>query len=380
MGYTGEKASLNQYSLIKNYLMDSGAVEQMKSVYDITERFYKDIENQDSGKAEVVETDCSLIKPFDVMAVDAGMARFFKDSPYEVVVLKIAGGANEVVQKKHVEIMKAEFTHVFTGLIKNPRVFAAITNRNERDGAASLTVQEVDRLFQNGLFSDLNKLFNSLFEGDFIREVQEWLGKSKKLPEIDNLTRELAEWYYLLRASLKIDNNLLIVKDGSLITNQFGSGQALAKRLDSFFRGEVSSLSPIMVGVVKESRFIKDEGHIVAKTIRTFSKLLPGNQFFRIPNALEVLLDSTTEENKAVDRLFLSIASGKNVYEVQFPRALTKDPKLFLRARVTLLSQITSLYGGSIVANSLAHKAASLSEAEARSLEKELRFLAGLKK
>lgn len=380
MGYKGEKASLNQYSLIKDYLMSSGAVDQIKQVYSLTEDFFKKIERNKIDGVQVVDTKTENVEPFKVVAFDAGMARFFKDSPYEVVVLKIAGGCEESTKKEYLELVSPEFSHVFSGLVKNPRVFSEITHRNDRDGAAVLGAQEISRLFDEGLFKKFNSLMNSLFEGDFKKEVETWLSKSKKLPEIDNLSREFAEWYFILRAALKKDGDVMIIKDGSLITNQFGSGQALADRLAKVFSGNSDALSNLIVGVVKESRFIKDEGHIVSKTIRDFSKNLKGNKFFRIPAELEAVLDQTAEENKTVDRLFLSVSSGKNVYEVQFPRSLTKNPEIFEKARATLLSQITSLYGGSIAANSLAHKAASLSEAESSSLEKELRKTIGIRK
>jgi hypothetical protein len=380
MGFKGERASLNQYSLIKDYLIESGAVAQVKRVYELTENFYRSVERDQPAMAEIVETNIKKIKVLPVIAFDAGMARFFKDSPYEVVVLKVAGGAAESVRANYKNLLEPTFTHVFTGLVKNPRVFAEMTKSSDTRGAAILGAQEMSRLFDGPIFFELNELMNELFTGDFRSEIEGWLGKSKKLPEIDNLARELAEWFFVLRAAKQTSDDVLIVKDGSLITNQFGSGQALATRLDSFFKGEVASLGKFVVGVVKESRFIKDEGHVVSKTIRDFSKLVPGNQFFRIPYGLEVLLDATTIEDKAVERLFLSVASGKNVFEIQFPKSLTSDPEAFERARATVISQVTSLYGGSVAANSLAHRAASLSEAEARSLEKEIRFTTKIKK
>lgn len=379
MGYNGEKAALNQYTQLKEYLLESGAIDQIKKVFGITENFRKSVQKEKTQIGEKVDTQPG-IKPFSVLAFDAGLARFFKDSPYEVVVLKIAGGGSNEVINKYSELTKPSYLHVFTGLAKNPRVFSAITKKEDRIGSSGLAAQEVSRIFERGVLASFNELLNECFSGDFQKEVEAWIQKATKLPEIDNLAREFAEWLYVLRAAKATKGcDVLIVKDGSLITNQFGSGEALSKRLQSYFSGDIQSLSPLVVGVVKESRFIKDQGHIVSRAIWGFAKKTKGSSFFKIPPNLEAVLDPTPEADRSVDRYFLSIASGKNVFEVQFPKALTSDSELFQRARATIISQITSMYGGSVIANSLAHKAASLSEAEAQALEKHIRTLVEVK-
>jgi hypothetical protein len=379
MGYKGERASLNQYTPLKQYLIDSGAVNQLKRVYGLTEKFRESIKNDKTEPGELVPTKLGA-KPFEVMAFDAGLARFFKDSPYEVVALKIAGGASPAVTEKYSSILSPVYTHVFTGLAKNPRIFKAITKREDRVSASTLAATEVSRLFNSGVLKDFNELMNTTFGGDFRTEIETWIQKTTKTPELDNLAREFAEWFFILRAAIETDGkDVLIVKDGSLITNQFGSGEGLALRLQSLFRGEIQGLSPLLIGVVKESRFVKDEGHVVGRAIWKYARSTKGNVFFKIPHGLESLLDATTEEAKTVDRLFLSIGSGVNVYEIQFPKAITADENTFNRARMTVLSQITSMYGGSIASNSIAHRAASLSEVEAQALERHIRNLVEVK-
>jgi hypothetical protein len=379
MGYKGEKASLNQYSLLKEYLVESGAVDQIRRVNHLTEAFQKRLNAHRLSAAELVATD-STVGAYDVIAFDAGMARFFVDSPNEMVVLKIAGGTDENLAARYSGLVMPTYSHIFTGLVKNPRVFASITKRADATGASALAAEEIGRLFETGILKELNLLMNELFDGSFWGEIKEWLLKSTKPIEVDNLARELAEWYYILRAAKATNGkDLLIVKDGSLITNQLGSGVALASRLYDLFKVGKNTTSPLIVGVVKESRFIKNEGHIVSRVIHNYARSVKGNCFFKIPRELEQLLDATPEVNKSVERIFLSIASGKSVYEVQIPMTIVTNGEAYNKVRATVLSQVTGLYGGSIAANSLAHRAASLSEAEATALEKEIKLLAGVK-
>ena len=380
MGYKGEKASLNQYTRLKEYLENSGALDQIKRVVGLTDTFRDTVKNEKTEMGELVPTlDGEEI--FRVIAFDAGLARFFKDSPYEIVVLKIAGGAEGETAEEFQHLTDAAYVHIFTGLAKNPRVFAAITKKEDRIGASGLAAQEVGRLFESGILREFDEFMNEIFGGNFRKDIESWVQKATKVPELDNLTRELTEWFFVLRAAKETNGkDVLLVKDGSLITNQFGSGEALASRLQTYFRGDIAEFSPLTVGVVKESRFVKDEGHIVSRSIWSYARKTKGNAFFRIPANLESILDATTEESKTVERLFLSIGSGKNVYEIQFPKAITKDATLFAKARATILSQVTSMYGGSIIANSLAHRAASLSEAEALALEKHIKNIIEVKK
>jgi len=359
---------------MKDYLVASGAVGQLQRLRELTQEFYKDMERDEKMLAYVVSTpECE--KPFEVLAFDAGLARFFKDTPFETVVLKIAGGGSESVQASYEHLMAPAFLHIFSGMIKNPRVFSSITDENDEKGASALAALELMRLFDAGCLYELDLLFSEFGLNEFRSEVRSWLSKSKKLPEIDNVAREFAEWFYALRALKVNSSDLLIVKDGSLMTNQFGSGHALAARLAKIFTGSIQNLSPLIVGVVKESRFIKDEGHVVSSTVRAFAKRASGNWFFKIHNGLESILDPTPLDEKTIERLFLSVSGGRTVFEVQFPKMLTNNADQFAKARATILSQITSLYGGSVAANSVAHKAASLSEAESRTLERELEKL-----
>lgn len=376
MGFNNERGSLNQYSLMFDYIKQSGALGHLKSLFIKTTDFRAKAANSELSRAEKIEITLSGKESIPVVAVDAGMAVFFKDSPYEMVVIKVAGAGEKPLKTDLASVLSPGFIHVLTGKVKNPKVFSEeIEELKLKDKANEnlFAAQELNRLLLDTSISNLASLMDEdILEGSFHEELIDWVLRAKKVPELDNLARELIEWSYLLQACKKAKQNVLLVKDGSLITNQFGSGLALAKRLNLFFRGE-TSIAPYMIGVVKESRFIKDEGHIVSRSIMSFAKTIQKNGFFKIPHSLEVLLDPTPIEQKAVQRVFLSINQGKKVYEVQIPLALYEDAEAFNFVAELLLTQVTNLYGGSVAANSFAHKAASLSEAEARSLEKQLK-------
>lgn len=373
MGYKGEKASLNQFTKLSEYLQKSGALEQAKNLASITEAFKKRLKEKKGLESITVDSEK---KPFPFLSFDAGMARFFQGSPFEFTVLKVAGAGNlDKAEAKEVEkdLLKQEFLHVFSGLVKNPNVFSEITKRQSKKGALLLAQMEVERLFETGILKELDELLKEEFQSSLGSDLIEHLKSAPKLPELDNLCRDLGEWFFILRALKALKNqDTLVVKDGSLIVNPSGLTSPIYSRLKDIYLGKKENFSPLLVGIVKESRFLKDEGHLVSKAIWSYARENKKHQFFKIPDELDSILDSSVLEERSVARFFLSLFSGKNVFEIQVPKALMGDSLALERVKMTLLSQVTSLYGGSLVANSLAHKAASISEAEARALEKEI--------
>jgi hypothetical protein len=364
MGYQGEKASLNQYSDLLDYCKKN-VVTELQDIFDINMQQEFEIRKQILAFIYEPKPPCLDIP---LLSFDGGMANLFQGQMTETCILKVAGACPPEFNKHFAtDDLKEVFFHTFIGRL------GYVESEENKEATAEVIQKELNRLLNIEEFLTLLVTFDvevKHFSDKFKSLVNSWKDKSA----IKDCFRELLEWAMVIEfmVNYKKTNKtrlpFLIIKDGNLSSNAKAITGTLADKVRQFIKGENQLVPiPFIIGAVKSSRYTGDNamGNIVKK----FAKDVPSHSFFKLPKRFEAAVDKDLANN-AFKRYFLSLFGGEQVFEIQIPIPLSEDEELRNLVLDLVASQVTFEYGGSISTNSYAHVRASLSEAEARVLQK----------
>lgn len=361
MGYTNERASLNQFSDLYKYCKDH-VMDQIKTVY------LKNAVNEAALLNQELPFMYESLKKDDVVPLvsfDGGLATIFSGELSETKLIKVAGAAPPKWEKTIVGIQSSMF-HVLSGVLKWPE-------------GAGLTQDEI-----------INQTIDDSLKVDVLVEMLDHLGisaddyknsmvghlKYKQGNQVEDCYREILEWALIVNCTYRQKNNdqvdhsqsipYLIVKDGSLYPFAKSISELMSKEIEKFLN---TGDCPI-VGMVKASRFLAEDSSY-RKSINKYLKKLKNNTFFQIPKKLEAQIDHRTN---FYERFFFSLFGGATVFEIQIPKVNTQKEEGYSKKIMDILnSQVTLNYGGSLSTNSYAHIQASLAENEAKALTQRLK-------
>ena len=360
MGYNNERASLNQFSDLYNYCKEH-VLEDIRGIYEKDHKVDPALLLKELPF--IYEAKTNELVP--TVSFDGGLATIFPTELSEVKLIKVAGACSPKWKDSFVGIQKSMF-HILSGILKWPQ-------------GADLTAQEI-----------INFTIDESLQVDIITEMIDHLGidldeyknsmaehlRYKKGNGVEDCFREIMEWALIVNFWARQKNNklidstlpvpYLIVKDGSLYPFAKSVGEVMSREIEKF----LSSGNVPIVGMVKASRFVSDEGSY-RKAINKYTKTIKDNSFFQIPKDLETKIDSRVNN---YERYFFSIFRGKSLYEVQIPKAnIAKDESYPKEVMDVLNAQVTFMYGGTVSTNSFAHIEASLAESESRFLTDKLK-------
>jgi len=361
MGYSNERASVNQFSDLYKYCEDH-VLTQIKTVY------LKSIDNE----VALLEKELPFLyesknheDKVPVVSFDGGIATIFDGELSEVKLIKVAGASPPNWEKSFVGITTSMF-HVLSGLLKWPE-------------GADLTQEDI-----------INQTIDESLQVDILIEMLDHLGisadeyknamvghlKYKQGNQVEDCFREILEWALIINFTERQKNNnnfnqedpfpYLIVKDGSLYPFGKSVGALMSSQIEMFLnKGECH-----IVGMVKASRFVAEDSSY-RKAINKYLQKIKKNTFFQIPKNLEFKMDHRTN---FYDRYFFSLFGGQSVYEIQIPKVnMQKDKDYAHKIMDVLNSQVTFDYGGSVSTNSYAHIKASLADNEAKFLTEKIK-------
>lgn len=361
MGYSNERASLNQFSELYTYCQEN-VMAQIKTVFN------KTLENEKNfleKELPFVYESLNQEDKIPVVSFDGGIATIFLGELAETKIIKVAGAAPPKWKDYFVGIQSSLF-HVCSGLLKWPQGIG-IT----QEEAIIITIEE----------SLKNEVLLELFDhlGISIENYKDSMTshlKYKQGNQVEDCFREILEWALIInfcerqKNNKNIDNKqkipYLIVKDGSLYPFGKTVGDLLSKEIEKYLNaGECS-----IVGMVKASRFVAEDSSY-RKSINKYLKGINKNTFFKLPKKLEMTID---HRSYFYERYFFSMFGGKSIYEIQIPIVNMQIDKNYITMMMDIInSQVTFNFGGSISTNSYAHIEASLSESESRLLTEKLK-------
>jgi hypothetical protein len=368
MGYTGEKASLNQYTDLYNYCSEH-VRQELKSLINFGLSQEHEIGIRD---LKVVHTPSEVLKSVPLASFDGGMASLFQGEIAEICLIKVAGAAPPDHEEFYEpDAFKDLIFHTFIGKLLNAKVLG----QSEEE----ILDSEITRLFDVPAFTEAMRvlgLSHEVFKNEFKRLIGKWKDKTSLKDSI----RELLEWTLVLNFMYDEQKRsphstkllpYLIIKDGNIYPHPHSVTGTFLGKLNELLVGNNPNVRiPYVVGALKTSRFTGES--IIGRIVKSYSKTLNKRCFFKIPAKYEAMADKDFKD-KPYERYFFSIFGDEHIYEIQIPKALiAKGQDTVDLILDTIAAQSTYLYGGSISTNSYAHIAASLSEAESKFLEQTL--------
>ena len=364
MGYKGEKASVNQYKSLYDYVK-SNVFDTLSIAFTANKKHSLEGLTKQLPFVYVSKLDENNDVP--LVSFDGGIGTLFQNELAETKLIKVAGAAPPKWKSHFENYLTDAYFHVMSGLLKWPK--GADLDEEE------IIIKTIDESLLNPMMTE----FLDHLGIDHTEFKQEMIGhlKYKAGNQVEDCFREILEWMLIINFTVRQKNNknlnfkqtlpYLIVKDGSLYPYAKTVSSIISKGIENFLDNE----QIFIVGMVKSSRFVSDEG-IFKKTIEQYMKNMNKNTFFKLPKDLEKKIDS---KDVKYERIFYSIFGGKSVYEIQISEShILKDPKILTQTLDVLNSEVTFGYGGSISTNSFAHIEASLSEHEVKYLTKTLRY------
>ena len=361
MGYSNERASLNQFSSLYKYCKEN-VIDKIKPVYQ------KSVDNE----VAVLEKELPFIYVSEnkedkvpLASFDGGLATIFGGELAETKLIKVAGAAPPKWESTLVGISTSMF-HVLSGVLKWP------------EGADMTEIDIINQTVDDSLQVDvLVEMLDHLgIDIDAYKNNMVGHLKYKQGNQVEDCYREILEWALIVNCTYRqqkntlVDHSLplpyLIVKDGSLYPFAKSIGGVMSAEIEKFLN---SGICPI-VGMVKSSRFLADDSSY-RKAINKYLHNIKKNTFFQIPKTLEAKID---HRSNFYQRYFFSLFGGKSVYEIQIPTVnLQRAENYSIQIMDVLNSQVTFSFGGSVSTNSYAHIEASLAESEAKFLTEKLK-------
>lgn len=363
MGYKNEFASPNKYSELEKYYN-----KNIKGkIIPIVDKFSEDSKITSIDKFKNLYTS-EMPLNIPCAGFDGGIAILFPSELHEVKVLKVASGCSEddleLFKKNH-----ESFIHIFTGKFKwlfgtnqelkdviDELLEIVMSNKVIIDALNILKINKEE--FRNHLYNKIFKFKGKAIE-DNIREIFE-LSALIVFNENNKKNKTLVD-------NQKNKNNpipFMLIKDGTLFPN--------GKTVTGLFADAVSSYlnnsNNYVIGVVKASRFVNQDNSW-SKIIKNRAKSIDSHTFFQLDESFEEKIDEHSR-NLPYIRYFLTLFGGNSIYEIQIPKYFENNTNELHNIFNALTSQISFLYGGSIITNSYAHQNASLSEFEAKILSK----------
>lgn len=360
MGYSNEKASLNQYSSLLKYCREN-VVSQIKTIHSKTHHVEEELLNKE---LPFLYESTNKEDKVPLVSFDGGLATIFPGELSETKLIKVAGACPPNWSEVFQGIQNGMF-HVLSGVLKWPE-------------GADLTEEDViNYTIETSLKLDtLTEMMDHLDikQEDYIQSMISHL-KYKQGQQVEDAYREILEWALIVNCYFRQKNNkkinhqeeipYLIIKDGSLYPYAKSIGGVMSEAIEKFLNlGDV----PI-VGMVKASRFVAQDS-LYRKAIDKYLSKFKKNCFFQIPKELEAKMDG---RDNLYHRYFFSLFKGRSVYEIQIPKSNVKSENYVKNIMDILNSQVTFSYGGSVSTNSYAHQEASLAESEAKFLTRELK-------
>ena len=355
MGYTGEKASLNQYSSLYEYCKQK-VFSELKEMFESDEIEQNRLSVSDISYSYVPK---AITDNIPLVSFDGGLATLFSGTPMELSLIKIAAACPPSHQKDFLEQeLKEIIFHVFSG--------------NTVNSDESTLKKELQRLGSVDEFVTFLAFLGVEFN-EFYYEFKKLVGKWKDSSPLKDSVRELLEWalifdFYLRRKEDKNSGEFLVIKDGSLSVNPKAVTGVVSNKIRTVLAGESGENLPV-IGVVKKSRFVGES--LIGRIVQFYASRLESHSFFKIPSKYEAIADKDLSLN-SFSRYFLTLFGGKSIFEIQIPKTIDRDKNRRELIFDIIAENTTFAYGGSISINSFAHIKASLSEAESRLLERNL--------
>lgn len=363
MGYQGEKASVNQYKSLYDYVK-SNVFDTLTIAFNVNKKHT--LEGLKKQLPFVYVSKIEENNSVPLVSFDGGIATLFPNELPETKLIKVAAASPPQWADSFKDYLTDAFFHVSSGFLRWPK--GADLDEEE------IIIQTIDNFLKNPMtieFLDHLGIDHTEFKQEMIGHL-----KYKAGSQVEDCFREIMEWMLIINFCVRQKNNknlnfkqtlpYLIVKDGSLYPYSKTVSSIISGAIERFLDNE----QIFIVGMVKSSRFLSDDG-IYRRTIQQYMKGMNQNTFFKLPKELEKKIDS---KDINYERIFFSIFGGKSVYEVQISQAqILRDPKVLTQTLDVLNSQVTFQYGGSISTNSFAHIEASLSDREAKHLTNNLR-------
>lgn len=367
MGYKNERAVPNKYTGMKDYCEKN----ILSPLIEVQKSFQKQEDAVKSLKPTFSYRAKNLDNKVPVLAFDGGIATLFAGEPLETKLLKVASGFPP--QWKDIfESSMEDFIHLYSGQLKWAegvgKTLDEVIEESVQIICENQTIQRAVGLLELSM-EDFKSAMISRFKHikgkgaeDNVREVLE-------LSAIVNMTEDLQNNEKLKKHLEENPSEIpyLLIKDGTLYPSKMTASTLVADAVSGWFNSGLHCV----VGVVKNSRFVNEENSW-SQIIQSYGKEVPSHTFFRINKKIELSIDPHSDD---IDfrRYFLSLYGGKSMFEIQIPRVLSDDDVRVKAILDVIASQVTVQYGGSISTNSYAHANASLPEAEARVLSRNLR-------
>lgn len=363
MGYNGEKASVNQYESLYDYVK-SNVFDTLFIAFSANKKHT--IEGLKKQLPFVYASKVEENNDVPLVSFDGGIATLFPNELPETKLIKVAAASPPEWKDYFEGYLTDSFFHVSSGFLRWPK--GASLEEEE------IIIKTIDDSLKNLMMIECLDHLGI----DHTEFKQEMIGhlKYKAGNQVEDCFREIMEWMLIVNFAVRQKNNkklnfkqtlpYLIVKDGSLYPYSKTVSGIVSNAIERFLDNE----QIFIVGMVKSSRFVSDDG-IYRRTIEQYMKGMNENTFFKLPKDLEKTIDSK-EIN--YERIFFSIFGGKSVYEIQISKShILRDAKILTQTLDVLNSQVTFQFGGSVSTNSFAHIEASLSDREAKYLTNELR-------